>query len=176
MKKHMLLIVLTFVLLGSGLSAQISDKLAIGFQLSQYQRDFGFGLNITSPHFANDKIAVRLRSNLMYNQHPDGLETTWTPYFNLSLGVLGVSTVVNDWIRLYGEGGVLFLFPNDEFSSESLEVGGYGLFGFEFYMAERSNYFIEIGGAGIGAQADEIIQSPIYSNGLIIQVGFRMHL
>ena len=176
MRKHFYLFVLSFILFSSGISAQLNSNLAIGFQLAQYQRDFGFGLNVTSPHFFNNSVAVRLRGNMVFNQHVDGLETVWTPYANLTLGVLGTATRVGEHIRLYGEGGVLFLFPNSDFSSESVEVGGYGLFGFEFYMGANSNYFIEIGGAGAGAQADEVPFSPIYSNGLILQVGFRAHL
>ena len=52
-------------------------------------------------------------------------------------------------------------------------MGGYGLFGFEFFMNSRNNYFIEIGGVGTGAVADKVANSPIYSNGLLINVGFR---
>ena len=68
------------------------------------------------------------------------------------------------------------LFPSDTFSSKSFELGGYGLFGFEFYMAPRNNFFIEIGGVGIGARTGNIVNEPIYSNGLIIAAGFRIHL
>ncbi|MBC8485793.1 MAG: hypothetical protein H8D45_07100, partial [Bacteroidetes bacterium] len=78
------------------------------------------------------------------------------------------------FIRLYGEGGIISLFPSDEFSSEEFVFGGYGLFGFEFYMNSRSNYFIEIGGVGTGATADNITNEPIYSNGLLISTGFRI--
>ncbi|MEO0332135.1 MAG: hypothetical protein AAF223_10680, partial [Bacteroidota bacterium] len=79
-----------------------------------------------------------------------------------------------DFARLYGEGGIILLLPSDTFSAERTELGGYGLFGFEFYLKNNANYFIEIGGVGTGAQADKVPNKPIYSNGLLISTGFRM--
>lgn len=154
----------------------INKGLGFGFQLSQFQRDFGVGLNITSPYFAKEKIAVRLKGNLMYNENVQKSVTTWTPYTNLSLGLVGVSGKIGEYIRLYGEGGILGLIPSDKFSSNKFEIGGYGLFGFEFFMKKNCNYFIEIGGVGTGATEDKIVLQPIYSNGLLISSGFRMQL
>jgi hypothetical protein len=88
--------------------------------------------------------------------------------------LIGVVGQVGDNIRLYGEGGIIGLFPSDEFSSEDFVIGGYGLFGYEFYMNSWSNYFIEIGGVGTGATADKIENKPIYSTGLVISTGFRV--
>ncbi|HEY5825345.1 MAG TPA: hypothetical protein VIT44_13315, partial [Cyclobacteriaceae bacterium] len=64
----------------------------------------------------------------------------------------------------------------DKFSSEQFVFGGYGLFGFEFFMHSSSNYFIELGGIGTGARADKIASQPIYSNGFLISTGFRLNL
>ena len=152
----------------------LNSKMALGFHLNQNQQDFGFGLQATSPYFANQKVAVRLRGSLMWNQHVnnDNL-TVWSPYSNVSLGVVGVGGEIADFIRLYGEGGVVLLFPNSDFSSNSSQLGGYGLFGFEFYMSSNNSYFIEIGGIGTGAVADKVATNPIYSNGMLINVGFR---
>lgn len=156
--------------------ANVSNRLGLGFQLNQYQEDFGMGLNMTSPYFIHEKVALRLRANLMYHEHTKEAETTWTPYSNVSLGLIGGSGFVADFIRLYGEGGLLTLLPSEEFSSGDPVFGGYGLFGFEFYMAPKANYFIELGGVGTGAVADKLANNPIYSNGLTISAGFRMHL
>jgi len=166
---------------------KISNKFALGFQINQYQKDFGLGLNLTSPYFANNNMAVRFRANLMFNEHfengsdTDGKDskddkdgTTWTPYSNLSLGFFGVAGIVADFIRLYGEGGVICILPSSEFSSDSYVMGGYGLFGFEFYTYSKFNYFIELGGLGTGASADKIPGEPIYSNGFMISTGFRI--
>lgn len=176
MKKTLFVIFAVFTFTGV-LTAQdeetISNKFGASFHLCQYQRDFGFGMNITSPYFAHGRIALRLKGNMMYYQHIKGNLTTWSPYYNASLGIIGVGGKVGEFIRLYGEGGVVGLFPSEEFSSESFVVGGYGLFGFEFYMMRSFNYFIEIGGIGTGAVADKIQYEPIYSNGLLISTGFR---
>lgn len=149
----------------------------IGFHLGQFQKDFSLGLDLTSPYFVDDRIAVRVKGNIAWNEHINSvLETTWTSYSNLSIGVVGVGGTVGDFMRLYGEGGFLFLFPSEEFSSESSEIGGYGLFGFEFFMSPNMNYYLEIGGVGTGAVADKVVGKPIYSNGLLINVGFRIIL
>ncbi len=177
MKKYTLITLLLFFLSGISNAQEnsISNKFGVGFQLAQYQKDFGFGLNISSPYFAKNKLAIRARINLMYNENIQNNETAWSPYSNVSLGLIGVSGKIGNYIRLYGEGGLIGLFPSKEFSSDNFVLGGYGLFGFEFYMSSSSNYFIEIGGIGTGARADKILYKPIYSNGLSISTGFRIH-
>lgn len=154
----------------------INNDINLGIQLSQYQQDFGSGITLTSPWFAQQRIAVRARSHVMFHEHVQEQETTWTPYLNAALGVAGKTGCIGGSILLYGEGGVIGLFPSNKFSSESFEFGGYGLFGFEFYMNSDNNYFIEIGAAGTGAKADEIVNEPIYSNGFTISTGFRLLL
>lgn len=154
----------------------ISKGPGFGFQLNQFQKDFGFGLNITSPHFAFDKIAVRIRGNLMYNENVQNGDTEWTPYANVSVGLIGGGGMVGDHIRLYGEGGFIGLIPSDQFSSDNFVFGGYGFFGFEFFNSRSNNYFIEIGGVGTGAHADKIENNPVYSNGLVISTGLRIYL
>lgn len=176
-----LLVVFTILLLSfsKAIRAQNSEPLnttAIGMQINQYHQDFGIGVNLTSPRFAHQRIAVRVRSNLMYQEHLQNQEATWTPYLNSTLGITGKTGTISNAIQLYGEGGVIGLFPSDDFSSESFEFGGYGLFGFEFYMNPDRNYFIEIGAVGTGASADKVTNEPIYSNGLTISTGFRLHL
>ena len=78
------LLILVFCI--NTMSAQetpINRGLGLGFQLSQYQRDFGVGLNFTSPYFAKEKIAVRLKGNLMFNENVQNSITKWTPYTNI---------------------------------------------------------------------------------------------
>jgi hypothetical protein len=164
-----------------GLSAQenptgspFKNGVTLGFQLGQFQKDFGFGLNVTSPFFAKGGMAVRVRGNLMWNEHlTPAFETTWTPYGNICLGMVGKGGEIGNFMRLYGEGGLLAILPSSEFSSQGLALGGYGGFGFEFFMTKAFNYYIEIGGVGTGATADKLPGKPIFSNGLMIQVGFR---
>lgn len=154
----------------------LKNGFQIGFQLSQNQNDFGFGLNITSPLLAHQSLGFRLKSNMMFYEHVDSGAYTWSPYTNVSVGIIGIGGHIANRIRLYGEGGFLLIFPSPAFSSETTNFGGYGNFGFEFFMTNSFNYFIEIGGIGSGATADKVAFSPIYSNGLSINVGFRITL
>ena len=178
MKKGIILIISIFqlTLFTNAQESNISNEFGFGFHLNQYQDDFGLGLNLTSPYFLYDNIAVRVRGNLMFYQHVKDNETVWSPYSSISFGVVGVGGYVGNSIRLYGEGGIIGLFPSTEFTNESFVFGGYGLFGFEFFMSKNINYYIELGGVGTGAKADKLPANPIYSNGFLISVGFRFHL
>lgn len=169
------LIMLCSVIAESQEESKISNSFGVGFQLGEIQDDFGIGLNITSPYLFDNRFAIRARANFVWNEHLDGIETTWTPYTNASLGFIGVAGKINDYIRLYSEGGLILLFPSDDFSDGELVLGGYGLFGFEFYHIRNLNYFIEIGGVGTGAKENTIAARPIYSNGLMINAGLRVH-
>ncbi len=179
MKKIFLLLCFGF-LFATGVQSQdesFGTGFGFGFQLGQIQKDFSLGVNLNSPYFVHDRIAIRLKGNIAWFEHINSiLETTWTSYSNLSLGVVGVGGYVGDFARLYGEGGIMMLFPSEDFSSEDSEFGGYGLFGFEFFMQPNMNYYIEIGGVGTGAKADKVVGKPIYSNGLLVNVGFRFLL
>lgn len=164
------------ILLALQVQAQesLNKAFGIGGQVGQHQKDFGIGLNMTSPYFANGKMAVRLKGNLIWNEHPNGnSEATWTSYSNFSLGFVQSVGEINNFVRIYGEGGAILLFPSSEFSSKTIQFGGYGLFGFEFFLDKHVNYFIEAGGVGTGAKADKIEGNPIYSNGFLINVGIR---
>ena len=176
MKKVLVILaaILSFSKVANAQEEELNTKFGIGFQIAQYQQDFGLGINLTSPYFAYNKVAFRVRGNFMWNEHlgNDGL-STWTSYSNMSVGLVGVGGQIGNSIRLYGEGGLLMLFPSDVFSTKSTELGGYGLFGFEFYLNPFSNYFIEIGGVGTGAKEDKLVTQEIYSNGMIIDTGFR---
>ena len=178
MKKGILLIltVFQFAIFTKAQESNISNEFGFGFHLNQYQDDFGLGLNMTSPYFLYDNIAVRLRGNFMFYQHVQDNETVWSPYSSVSFGVVAVGGNVGDFIRLYGEGGIIGLFPSTEFSDGNFVFGGYGLFGFEFFMSKNFNYFIELGGVGTGAKADKLPANPIYSNGFLISVGFRFQI
>lgn len=150
-----------------------STKTSFGFQLNQYQKDFGIGLNVTSPYFVKEILAVRGRVNMMFYEHIKGTEITWTPYTNITLGLIGLSGNIRNHLKMYGEGGLLVMFPSGEFSGNSAEFGGYGFFGFEVFIDNTNSYFIELGGSGTGAVADKLPFKPIYSNGFITSVGYK---
>ncbi len=149
------------------------NKIEIGFNISQYQRDFGFGIHLLSPYFFMKSVAVRAGANVQWLEHSDGKETKLSIYQNFQLGMRGRTIIVSDNISVYGEGGILLLVPNRIFSSESFLFGGYGKFGFEFRIVPRFAYFIEFGAVGTGATADKVAGKPIYSNGFLSNVGFK---
>ncbi len=151
---------------------------AVGYHLNNFRYDFGYGLNVTSPYFFNDRVAVRLSVNTMYFEGIPAGRTgmDWMPYTVYKLGLLGASTVVNDLFRLYGEGGFLYIVPNSRFSEKN-SLGGYGHFGFEFFMDQNAPlcYFIELGSVGSGTRAEKIAGKPYYAAGFAAAVGLRYH-
>ena len=151
-----------------------SNNLEVGFNISQYQKDFGIGIHVISPYFLWKMVAIKAGTNIQWLENFNNTKTIWTPYQNIHLGIRGRSNVVTHNISIYGEGGMLIILPNTDFSSESVVGGGYGLFGFEFRTLPRFAYFIELGGVGSGATADRIVGKPIYSNGFLINAGLKV--
>ena len=87
--------------------------LGFGFQINQFQDDFAFGLNLTSPEILNGNAAIRLKANQAYFEHLLDGEYVWSGYQNLSLGFVGFGGKVGQGIRLYGEGGLVGIFPSE---------------------------------------------------------------
>jgi hypothetical protein len=146
----------------------IPNKFEIGFSLSQYQKDFGIGLHVVSPYFIRKTVAIKAGTNIQW------FEDFKTTYQNIQLGIRGRSFMVTHNISMYGEGGPFIILPNSDFSSQSLVLGGYGLFGFEFKIVPRFAYFIELGAVGTGAIADKLESKPVYSNGFLTNVGLKI--
>jgi hypothetical protein len=178
------------ILLAASLQAQTTDAKplpawatgpSIGFNLSEVGGDLSSGLTLTSPYFAGGRVAIRASANVAFGQGIQGGETeeTWMPYGQYRLGVASTAGRVGGFVRLYGEGGVIYIHPNSDMSDDA-QVGGYGLFGFEFLLSTgdkpKVSYFIELGGAGTGASAEKLVGKPIYANGFIISTGLRIHL
>jgi len=178
MKKTLILAVITLSILTGALAqdSNANKSFALGMQIGQYQKDFGMGIHVSSPYFLYKKVTIRVKYNFMWHEHLDASnDIVWTSYSNLSVGLVGLAGEISDFARIYGEGGLLFLFPSSKFSSESSEMGGYGLLGFELMPNAHTAYFIEVGGAGTGARADKIPGEAVYSNGLIITAGLRFN-
>ncbi len=156
-----------------------SSRFVMGYNLNQFQNDFGIGLNLRSPYFLfNHNVALRASGNLQWLQSISGTTQTseWNAYQTYKLGVTGITTSITKTISLYGEGGLVALLPNGKFSDKSVALGGYGLFGFEFNINKKFCYFLELGGIGSGAVAEKSIYKPVYSNGFTTSVGFRISL
>jgi len=161
-------------LLSPFLSAQ-SDSWSAGFQLNELGGDFGIGLNVGSPYFANDHLSIRLRANFQYFEYVDQDVTTWDPYLHFNLGIVSASYPIAEKIRLYSEGGLIVVTSAFGLEENELHFGGYGLFGFEFHYSPGSTCFIELGGQGVSAVAEELPNQPFYSNGFTIGVGTRFY-
>ncbi|SMD42412.1 hypothetical protein SAMN00777080_0962 [Aquiflexum balticum DSM 16537] len=182
--KTTLILLLMGLFFGSSLSVPLwaqqqlkpNSGLGLGFQVNQFQNDFGFGLNLTSPEILNGNAAFRLKANQVYFEHLLDGEYVWSGYQNVSLGFVGFGGMVGQSIRLYGEGGLAGIIPSDRFSSESFRLSTYGTFGFEFFPTPAFNYFLELGVMTSRARADKIAGSPFFSNGFVASVGFRLNL
>lgn len=157
-----------------GIAPTIPNRFEIGFNISQCQKDFGFGVNVISPYFMRKTIAIKAGTSILWFENFNGSETVMTTYQNFQLGMRGRSIIVNHNISIYGEGGTFIVLPNSDFSSQRSVFGGYGLFGFEFRIVPRVAYFIELGGVGTGATADKIAGKPIYSTGFLTNVGLKI--
>jgi hypothetical protein len=153
------------------------DHLAIGMNINNFGKDFGIGLNVTSPAFFNSHAAVRLSGNYQWLDHPDDKGNhTWSGYTLLKGGFAGINKSLSDAITCYSEGGLALVLTDNSLSSDNVAIGGYGLLGFDFLVACNASYFIELGGMGIGAKADKVAWSPLIANGFLASVGFRLRL
>lgn len=176
MKKITFVLTTLLLSISTFIYAQEKNNFGVGININQFQNDFGLGVHIISPYFANNSVAVRLGANLQWLQHIDNNETIWTPYQNIQIGFRGRHSIIENKIFVYGEGGTVLLLSNSKFSTKQTVFGGYGLFGFEFLANQILSYYVELGGMGTGAKADKISSKPIYSNGFTASTGFRFRL
>jgi len=141
-----------------------------GFQLHKFDDDFGCGINLTSPWFWKDKTSVRFNGDVVFSKMKN-----WKPYGSTRLGLVGSTGIVREFCRFYGEGGLQVLTLNPDISADKVKLGGYGHFGFEFFLKETNSdsYFIELGSSGIVAKAQKLEGKPMYFNGFCIGVGTR---
>lgn len=141
-----------------------------GFQLHKFDDDFGCGINLTSPWFWKDKTSVRFSGDVVFSKMKN-----WKPYGSTRLGLVGSTGIVREFCRFYGEGGLQVLALNQDISIDNVKLGGYGHFGFEFFLKETNSdsYFIELGSSGIAAKAEKLEGKPMYFNGFSIGVGTR---
>lgn len=182
MKTHVQRILLVYIInlfAISGVSAQstpssASHGWAPGFHLSEVSNDFGLGLNLISPSFANGWVAVHLHYDYQWLEHlNNGGTETWTGYHRFRLGLLTKGSQYGN-IRLYSEGGTQLALLPGSLSDNNIGFGGYGLFGFEFGADDAApRYYIELGGVGSGITANQLPSNPSMANGFMINVGIR---
>ena len=158
-----------------------ASHFSVGGDVHRFHDDFGIGIHLTTPYFANQKMAIQVSANISYfaGIPENKTEMTWMPYTTFQVGLIGFSGTVAKSIRLYGKGGIVYITPNSDFSDDNV-IGGYGIFGFEFFMSSNDqiiplSYYIELGSVGTGATAEKIAGKPIYANGFIASVGLRFY-
>ncbi len=158
------------------------DGFSVGFNLHRFQDDFGTGVLVGTPTFAHDSIRVTAGGGIAWYPYAPGGngEQTWLSYYHGRLVMEGGHRIKGTPLRLYGVGGVIALFTPPRLSGDLVHVGGYGGFGFEFYMPENRkdgpvSYLIELGGIGTGTQADKLPGKPIIANGFLMTVGMRFY-
>jgi hypothetical protein len=152
--------------------ADVSPRFALSVGLADYAGDLAVTASATTPWILDGHAAARASAFLCMR------DTTMTPYYGFRLGLIGGTMLVSADIRLYGEGGALLLVPTSTVDTAPLRFGGYGHFGFEFFVDRArvgSAYFIELGTNGIGARADAETGTPLYMNGFAASVGFRWY-
>lgn len=158
-----------------------ASHVSAGFLVGAVDDDFALGLQVTSPYVLSDRMALRVSGNMSFLEGiPEGdTMSTEMRYTSLRVGLVGVGGMLSKAIRIYGEGGVVALFPSSDFSDDNA-IGGYGVFGFEFFMSSQRatpiSYFIELGSQGVSARAEKLVGQPGYGSGMSLEAGLRFHI
>ncbi|MGB5654881.1 MAG: hypothetical protein WBM56_13720 [Robiginitalea sp.] len=178
MKKTQIIIVF-FVIMSGTVHSQTSDSgsFRIGFHLRELAGDFGLGLNLDLPTPQNWPT-IRLAGTWQWQEIPEGTSFDKASYLTLRAGVASKSFQIQERIRAYGEGGLLGVLPSDELSENSFELGGYGLFGFEFFVEQYglSSLFLEVGASSAGNGLETRPGVPSFGTGFWVGAGFRVAL
>lgn len=178
MKKTHIIIVF-FALISGTVHSQTQDSgsFRIGFHLRELSGDFGLGLNVDLPT-PQYWPTIRLAGTWQWQEIPDGTSFDKASYLTLRTGVASKSFQIQERIRAYGEGGLLAILPSDELSEDSFELGGYGLFGFEFFVEHYggSSLFLEVGASSAGNGLDTRPGISGFGTGFWVGAGFRVAL
>lgn len=150
--------------------------MAVGYHVNSFNNDFGFGIGATSPYFIFNTLAIRGSYNFQkFNYIDTSKFYTTATYKNIKFGLLSSAFIANKSIRLYGEGGVAVLVCPAAITATNTSYGGYGLFGFEFFITRGFSYFIELGAIGTKTRAENVPSIPIFSNGFTASGGLRLY-
>ena len=151
------------------------NKLSIGFQLQQVQNELGIGVHLLSPSIGHFRLKSAYSYSWFLHEKVDGI-SDWTKYSNLNFGTR-YQCITHNVTNLYVELGSQLLFIDESISSESMNFGGYGLIGFEFFLHKdpsvSTSYFIELGASANNSRADRITSQPKVGHGFITTVGVR---
>ncbi|MEZ4930886.1 MAG: hypothetical protein R2788_01985 [Saprospiraceae bacterium] len=170
-----LVIVLLFFACANSVVAQRELPFRVGFQLTELHSDFGLGLNLDVP-LPGKLPTLRLAGNWHWLEIPGETRSQTASFQTIRLGIANEGWEVAEKIKVYGEGGVLFLLPANMLSGDGLATGGYGLFGFEFFAKEMngSSLFLEVGGTSAGRRVERRESVPTFGAGLLLGAGLRV--
>lgn len=157
------------------LEAQDKKPFRAGFQLQEMQGDFGLGVNFDVP-LPGWLPSLRLAGNWHWLGIPGETSVQTASFQSIRLGIAPDGWQVAEKIRVYGEGGALFLLTGSDLSPEGFSTGGYGLFGFEFFTEKinGSSLFLEVGGTAAGRRLDRLENIPAFGAGMLLGAGFRV--
>lgn len=157
------------------LHAQDKKPFKMGFQLQELQGSFGLGLDFTVP-LPSYWPSLRVAGHWNWLEVPGEGSPELADFQTIRLGIAPDGWQVAEQIRVYGEGGALFIIAGNEVSNKSFTTGGYGLFGFEFFTAKthRSSLFIEMGATSAGLRVERPSGIPRFGAGLLLGAGFRV--
>lgn len=157
--------------------AQDKMPFRVGFQLQELQGDFGLGLNL-DVSLPGKWPTVRIAGNWHWLEILGETRSQTASFQTIRLGLANKGWEVADKIKVYGEGGALFLLPENALSGDPLATGGYGLFGFEFFTEKMngSALFLQVGGTAVGRRVERREAVPAFGAGLLLGAGFRIAL
>lgn len=168
-----------FVLIPNTTSFAQESNFKVGYHLNSLVDDFGLGLHVVSPGFAKNRLAIKVAGDYQWHRHLTSSaqpQETWTGYSRARIALVSQHPNESNTVRLYSEGGIQAFFLPGMLSSTPVSVGGYGVFGFEFFMGEGPRFFIELGGSGGGASANRLLTNPSIGSGFTAATGFRFSL
>jgi len=185
MKKILLLIASVLLVQICATAAPNYNGFSVGYTICNDNRDFGLGLEASTPRIAVGFIDLGARAHIFNNWYSGTTTKTetedWTPYQNLKFGLFAGNADFAGCVRPYGELGAVMVMTNSDFTKDSQEYGIYGNFGLEFKTMEGDKspvlYFIEMGANGIFTEttADKIPAEPLYFHGFRSAAGIRWY-
>ncbi len=169
-------VVLLFVHL-EPLQAQDKKPVRVGFQLQELQTSFGMGLNVTLP-MPGYWPSVRVAGNWHWLEVPGEADSQLADFQTFRIGLASDGWQIAEKIRVYGEGGALFINAGNHLSNNPLTPGGYGLFGFEFFTSSLggSSLYLEMGATSAGLRVERPDGTPRFGAGFLLGAGFRVAL
>jgi hypothetical protein len=121
-------------------------------------------LNLTSPWLFDNSLAFRISDGFdAFQAHysdSTNSNAVWATFSSVRVGAVISPNFHLDWIRPYGEFGIVAVFGNNNFSSTPLGFGVYQNFGIDVMFSPGDFYslFCEVGAVGMltGGYADRV--------------------